>query len=651
MMDVGQAPSRARTLLLGGVLGLGLLAVLARLGQLQLMGGQDFRERAEGNRLRVILEPAPRGLVRDRNGQVLANNRLSYSVTLYPIKLSRQQTEEVIGRLGHLLGVPAVEIRQKWRRAISLPVRVKTDVDDRTIAIVAENQARLPGVSIEPITVRHYPRGHLAAHLLGHTGEITERELDTLGEGYRQGDIIGKTGLERVFDGTMRGEPGKQQVEVDARGRAIRTLAEVAPIPGKDVTLALDGNLQALAERELKGKLGAVVCMDPRNGEVLALASAPSFNPNIFAGRLRPEDWKAVNAPTRPLLNRAISSAYPPGSTFKIVTSVAALEAGLVKANTRFWSSGEFVLGNRVFRDWKEGGFGNVNFVDAMIHSIDTVYYELGLKLGVDRMAARAREMGLGRRTGILLPGEVQGIIPDGSWKLATVRQRWTKGDSVNMSIGQGFVTCTPLQLAVMLSTVANGGRLVRPKLLRPAAPEESEDPGALPAWQAATWQYLKHSLRRVVEAGTGAAAFHPKYSAAGKTGSAEAVKGQKTHAWFVGYTPADQPRLVVVVFAEKAGHGGSIAAPIAGKLFRQFHGLPVDPVASGSATSSIAAPAPANRTAVRAPTVSAQSVPVAPVIRPAGGPGPVRRTLPTVPADVPEPPPPPPPASPRGSG
>ncbi|MBM3260263.1 MAG: penicillin-binding protein 2 [Candidatus Sericytochromatia bacterium] len=629
MMDAGQSPSRARTLMLGAALALGWLAVLGRLGQLQIVGGADFRERAEGNRLRVILEPAPRGLVRDRNGEVLATNRLSYSVTLYPIKLTRQTTEEVIRRLGKLLGVPADEIRQKWRRAVSLPVRVKTDVDDRTMAIVAENQARLPGVSIDPITVRHYPRGQMASHLLGHTGEVTDRELEVLGEGYRQGDIIGKTGLERVFDGTLRGEPGKQQVEVDARGRAIRTLAEVSPIPGKDVTLALDGNLQALAERELQGKLGAIVCLDPRNGEILALASAPAFNPNIFAGRLRPEDWKAVNAPTRPLLNRAISSAYPPGSTFKIVTSVAALEAGIVKATTRFWSSGEFVLGNRVFRDWKAGGFGDVNFTDAMIHSIDTVYYELGLKLGVDRIAARARQMGLGQRTGILLPGEATGIVPDGAWKRANFGQRWSKGDSVNMSIGQGFLTTTPLQLAVMLSTVANGGRVVRPKLLRPAAPEESEDPGQVPAWRPETWQYLRHSLRRVVEAGTGAAAFIPGKTSAGKTGSAEAVKGQKTHSWFVGYTPADQPRLVVVVFAEKAGHGGSVSAPIAGKLFRQFHGLPVDPQASGSATASV--PASGSLVAGAQPGAAA---------------------LRKVPIEVPPPPPPlpsPPPTQPGG--
>lgn len=593
--------SPRRSVAFWGVMAAFMLALLGRLFFLQVVGASEYRERAEGNRLRVILEPAPRGVIRDRHGQVLAASRLSYSVTLYPIKLSRKQTEEVIQRLGKLLGISPQEIAARRQKAGSLPVRILSDIDDRTIAIIAENQHRLPGVSIDPVTVRHYPRGRFASHLLGYTGEITDSEVEALAEqGYRPGDIMGKTGLERIFDLELRGTPGRQQVEVDNRGRPMRTLAEIPPIPGKDLTIALDADLQAVAERELEGKTGAIVCLDPRTGEVLAMASKPDFDPNLFAGRIKPEDWKAINSPQRPLLNRAISSAYPPGSIFKIVTSVAAMEAGIVKEDTKFISTGQMYVGNRLFRDWKPGGFGRVDFHKALVMSIDTVYYELGLRLGPDRMAAAARSMGLGSPTGILLGHEASGFIPDSRWKRERFNEKWYPGESANMAIGQGWVLVTPIQAAVMAATVANGGRVVRPKLTRPASPDEARDPGIFNRWKPETLKMLHGSLHDVVDHGTGTAAKIPGITASGKTGSAEATKGGKTHGWFVCYSPSDNPRIAMAILVERAGHGGSVAAPIAGKLLRQFYGIPeatpsLTPAPDASRSASPAAPVPAS--------------------------------------------------------
>ncbi|MBU6429675.1 MAG: penicillin-binding protein 2, partial [Cyanobacteria bacterium REEB65] len=330
-------PSRYRTLVAGLWLAATLGVLGGRLVQLQILGVDEFRERADGNRIRVTLVPAPRGIIRDRHGELLASDRLSYSVTLYPIQLSRQQTAQVIDRLGALLSIPPAEILAKWQKAGNLPVRIMQDVDPKTIAIIAENQRKLPGVSIDPITVRYYPRGRFAAHLLGYTGEITDKELQELADdGYRQGDIIGKTGLERVLDSELRGQPGRLQVEVDARGRPVRTLAEIPPVPGHDVTTTIDAGLQEVAEHELEGKVGAIVCMDPNSGEILAMASKPDFDPNLFAGRMRPQDWRALNSPVHPLLNRTISAVYPPGSTFKIVTTVAAMQQGIVREDSPF---------------------------------------------------------------------------------------------------------------------------------------------------------------------------------------------------------------------------------------------------------------------------------------------------------------------------
>lgn len=574
------------------------LAVLAasviafRLVQLQVVGNEQYLERAEGNRLRINLLTAPRGQIRDRHGQILATSRLSYAIALHPVQLKKEQREEVADRLAKVLGLPAEEMRAKLKRKgpSALPIPMLEDVDKATIAKVAERQRDLPGVSIEPVVVRYYPRGAFASHVIGYTGEITEREVEAMtDQGYRAGDIIGKMGIEKVFDAHLRGVPGRQQVEVDARGRPMRKLAEVPPLPGKDITLTLDAKLQAAAEEAIGDKKGSVVVLEPFTGEVLALASGPDFDPNLFATRLTPKAWREINGPSRPLLNRAISSVYPPGSIYKIVTHTAAMEEGFANWNSRFVSTGVFYVGSKLFRDWKPGGFGRVDFKEGLVKSIDTIYYELGLKMGPDRMKRYSHMFGFGEKTGIILPSEKEGLIPDPAWKKKALKEKWYPGESVNMSIGQGYIQVSSIQAAVEIATVANGGKVMRPVLVRSPEGLDPVEVRKENHFKPETWRMLRTALEETVSRGTAGAARVPGVPAAGKTGSAEAIKGKPTHAWFVCYAPAESPKLAIAVMFEMVGHGGSIAAPVAGKLIRTYFGVPDPnaPKATGSVTPS----------------------------------------------------------------
>ncbi|HBN08870.1 MAG TPA: penicillin-binding protein 2 [Cyanobacteria bacterium UBA8530] len=571
---ISAPPPRLRKVVFSFIAVLAALLLGGRLFQLQILGGGDYLRRAEQNRLRITTRPAPRGILRDRHGIILASNRLAYAVTIYPVELRPDQVPGVIDRLGRLLGIPSEEIWKKWKKTAPLPVKLKHDVDARTIALIAENHQDIPGVSIDPDVVRFYPHGRFAAHLIGYTGEITDAELEKRAQqGYRAGDIIGKTGVERVFDLVLRGKAGAQQVEVDAKSRPKRVIADIPAVPGEDLTLSLDAGLQAVAEKELEGKKGAIVALDPRTGGILAMASKPDFDPNLFAKRIDAKTWRELQGVSHPMLNRAISSAYPPGSIFKIVTSVAALEGGFAKPTTRFNSTGSFRLGRWVFHDWKAGGFGSVDLNKALIWSIDTVYYELGLRMGGDRMARVARDFGLGDRTGVLLPSETKGLVPDSKWKKEVYHERWYNGESVNMSIGQGYVQVSPIQAAVLIAKAATG-KLLRPKLLSPPAAEEKDDPPPGPVLKEETLKYLRENLAKVVSEGTGGTAKIEGIPTGGKTGSAESGVGHKTHAWYVCYGPTKNPTIALAVFVERMGHGGSIAAPIAQKLLKQHFGI-----------------------------------------------------------------------------
>ncbi len=587
--------------------------LVSRLAYLQIVGQADFSARADGNRLRIVYIPAPRGIIRDRNGVILATNRLSYAVTLYPSDAPAEEQAEVTDRLATLLGLDREEIRLRWKKAnrTARPVQILQDVSPENIAIITENQRVLGGVTIEPVTVRYYPRGSMASHLIGYTGEVTDQDLERLSEqGYRAGDIIGKTGVERVHDLELRGVPGRQQIEVDARGKLIRILAKVPPTPGKDLTLTLDSRLQEVADRMLAGSRGSLVALDPANGEVLALASAPAFDPNWFVGRVTPEHWKILNGPSHPLLNRAIGSVYPPGSVFKIVTHATALEERFATPTSPYMSTGLFYLGSRVFRDWKVGGFGRVDFQKALTWSIDTVYYELGLRMGGERMARYARGFGLGRQTGISLPHEARGLVPDAAWKRKRFGERWYPGESVNMSIGQGYTQVSPIQAALLISTVANSGRLVRPHVLRPprqgdlVPPVSPPDTVDLRNLRPETWKAIHAACASVVSAGTATNAQLPGIVVGGKTGSAQSANGEarKTHGWFVAYAPVyprpGQARIAVAAMREEAGHGGSVAAPIVTALMRRFYGIPDPNVSPGVVAMPSVAPTPGSSVA-----------------------------------------------------
>jgi len=435
----------------------------------------------------------------------------------------------------------------------------------------------------------------MAAHVLGYLGEINQKQLKNLkDQGYVIGDEIGQYGLERRWEELLRGQSGGQQVEVDALGRRVRVLHEVTDVPGYTVHLTLDRQLQETAYEALKGKEGTIVALDVNSGAVLALASTPAFDPNTFARGIKSDEWTGlIKDQLRPLSNRATQGQYPPGSTFKIVMSIAGLEEGVIQPESFIQDPGFYSFGNRSFRDWKKGGHGSVNLHKAIVESCDTYFYQLGPKLGVDRIAKWARAFGLGEKTGIALDDERTGTIPDTEWKRKRYRQPWFPGETVSVAIGQGYVTVTPLQLANMIAAVANGGKLYRPYVVNKV---ESVDGATVREYgpelirtielKPDTLKRVRAALADVVSApgGTGGAARSQVVSIAGKTGTAQVVemKGgyvkteqlayfNRDHAWFVSYAPVENPQVAIAVLVEHGGHGGDAAAPMAKKVFEKF--------------------------------------------------------------------------------
>jgi len=571
-----QLATRVASLGVGLTVALGVLAL--RLWQLQVLQGDYYAQLADTNRLRVHRVPAPRGLVLDRRGVPLVTNRPAFSVSILPMEL--RDPGRVVPELARLLGVPEQELWTRWergRRRPFEPVRVRRDVGIRVVTVLEERRQELRGVQVEAEPVRVYPFGTAAAHVLGYLGEVSAEELEALRpRGYRPGDLIGKAGVERTYDAVLRGDDGEQVVEVDAAGRPLRLLREQAARPGNTLVLSLDWELQQEAERQLQGRLGAVVAMDPRTGEILAMASSPSFDPNRFSAGISERDWRRLSQDRRnPLLNRATASAYEPGSVFKVVTGLAALQEGRTTPSSRFLCPGYLQLGRWVFRDLQAHGV--VDFTTGVAQSCNVMFWTLGRALGPQRLADYARQLGFGRPTEVDLPLEVAGVIPDPEYKQRTWREAWYPGDTLNMAIGQGFVLVTPLQVARALSAVANGGTLLQPRLARAVLSPDGrlvrtfppKVQGSLRASPSAL-AALRRGLEAVVERGTGQAARVEGLRVAGKTGSAETPRG-RPHAWFAGYAPADQPRIVVVVLVEHGYRGGLSAAPIARAILERW--------------------------------------------------------------------------------
>jgi penicillin-binding protein 2 len=563
----------------------GFLVIIGQLWYLQVLEGGRFLDASEKNRMRVRPVAAPRGILFDRHGRPLVDNRPAFTLSIIPRELDREpeRRDAVLGRVASLLRIPFEELTQAVERVSPesfQPVRIRRGLSLEDVAKVEEWKLELPGVIIEVEPQRAYPTSRFAAHLLGYVREATD---DQLRHGrYRRGDMVGQSGLERLLDEYLRGRDGGEQIEVDAMGRPMRLIQHKEPEPGAQVVTTLDRRIQEAAERAFEGHAGAVVVMDPRNGDILAMVSAPAFEIDRFTGTIDRAAWLAVvQDPKHPMLNRVIQSAYAPGSVFKILVTAAGLQEKTLTPMDRVNCTGSFHLGGLTFADWKKEGHGWVDLHRAVVQSCNIYFYQAGLKIGAEAIGRYARAFGLGAVTGIDLSGEKPGLIPSPK-RDRRGRLVWHAGETVNMSIGQGQVLVTPIQVARFMSAVANSGVLWKPRLVqrieRPGRGVVWNDPGKVMGHvelSPVIWEFLRRSLWAVVnEGGTGGGARLPGLDVAGKTGTAQMIaksradKGQD-HAWFASFAPANDPEVVVIVMSEGGGKGGQVAAPIARKIYQ----------------------------------------------------------------------------------
>ncbi len=549
----------------------------ARLGFLQLIQGDIYREKAENNRIRLVPKPPVRGNIFDRKGKVLATTRLTHAAYLWPMVLKQPDWPDNLGYLSNLLSIPKDTIHKKVEQAGENPttlIRIARSLNPAQITALEEFKATLSGLEVDIEAVRDYPGKSLTAHILGYTGELNAEELARRrSEGYRLGDIVGKMGIEAAYEQQLRGEWGGLQLEVDGEGKVMKVLGQKVAKAGKDFTTTLDINAQRAAEAALGDRKGAVVAIDPRTGGVLAMVSNPTFDPNVFSSQITADTWKQLQSKGNPFVNRAMRG-FPPASTFKVVTQTAGMESGKYPPNTILSTFAYLNVGGTAFGEWNRAGFGPMGYVRALAWSSNTFHGQIGRGVKGPTLIEWARRYGFGKKTGIEIPGESPGLIADDAWKRKNYNWEWTDGDSVNMSIGQGFTQATPLQLAVMFAVPANGGYRVKPHLLK-----DSGDPSR---WRTSmnlkpsTIKTLREGLRSVVAEGTGKALNVPELPpVAGKSGTAEAPPGEP-HTWFGAFAPFDKPEIVVVAFAEHSGGGGgSVAAPMVKQVMEAYFQVP----------------------------------------------------------------------------
>jgi penicillin-binding protein 2 len=577
---------------------------LGRLAQLQLVQGQQLRTKSEQNSIRTVRLDAPRGSILDREGRVLASTRPAFDLEVMPSEVRGSNlTSQALGQLLEI-DTSALRERVEKRRGRERfqPLLVQADLPYESLARVETHRYALPGVITEVRPRREYLEGELAAHLMGTLGEVRSDQLERPEfQDYRQGEIVGQTGLESSLERTLRGSAGGRNVIVDVAGREVERLDEVDPVAGSDVTLSIDLDLQRAAMDAFQAengdepdRLGALVALDPRNGDILALVSRPAFDPNAFAGGVDAETWRGLmKDENKPLQNRVVAGQYPPGSTYKPFLAAAGLETGLITPTSRVFCPGSFWYGNRSFKCWKKEGHGSVDLHTSLVRSCDVYYYQLGVRLGVDRIATFAKAFNLGRLTGIPFPDEKPGLVPSSDWKMRRFKTQWYSGETVSISIGQGYDLATPLQLAVGYGAIANGGTLYQPRLVlkrRRADGGFDETPtkitGTVPV-KPENLALVRKALAGVVEeqGGTGSKARVPGVSVAGKTGTAQVVRLEhfegvkeskipvkyKDHAWFVSFAPAEGAEIVVAVLSEHGGHGGSAAAPLAQRVLAKY--------------------------------------------------------------------------------
>lgn len=578
-----------RLTVLGGIIVLVIAVLIGRMGYLQVYEGEHYASLADGNRIRLVPAVAARGTFYDRNGNMLVTNRPGFTVALLP--LTEPISPDVIERLSKLLNVPVEEINRRIENHMGFdPIRIKNDVGPDLLTIIEEQKELYPGVVVEVQPIRQYIFKEMAVHALGYVSEISDTELeDKKDQGYKTGDIIGKFGLEKMYDQLLRGIDGGEQVEVDVTGKPVQILGKKNPVPGHDVVLTIDRDIQLATEKAVDDQLkligasaAAAVVMNPQTGEILAIVSRPGFDPNLFAQGISEKEWKKINEnPFYPMDNKAITGEYPPGSTFKIVTGTAALAAGKVTPEEKILDTGHHWI---IPKGNAEGeALGWINFDEAMAHSDNVYFYEMGNRLGIDELEKYARMFGLGEKTGVNLPYEAEGLVANRRYKEKFFEEDWYLAETFDAAIGQGFNLVTPIQAAMVMAEIAADGKRYQPYLVQKIMSHDGKlvkkfEPVLLGQLQVSQdiISLVQHGLKGVTKYGTAAFIFGKDFpiDIAGKTGTAENPHG-KDHGWFVAYGPFDNPSVVVAVIVEQGGFGAQSAVPIGKKILEAVFHIP----------------------------------------------------------------------------
>jgi penicillin-binding protein 2 len=556
--------------------------LIGRLYQLQYIYHDEYGKKSEENSIRTVVKVPVRGYVYDRKGKLIVDNRPSYIVMLTPIDFNAVN----IPLLSSILQMDEESLREKIKKArqFSLfnPTRIKRDIDFTTLSILEENRSKLPGIEVQVESKRYYAMPAHASHMLGYVKEISDWQLDKFGEYYQQGDVVGSSGLEAKYEKYLRGEKGFEFISQNSKGQVIGNFNngkyDIPPKDGLDLHLAIDADVQALAESLLAGNRGAVVAIDPKDGGVIALASKPDYDLSYFSGVTPPDVWKRLNEDEeKPLFNRATLTRYPPGSTFKMILAIAALENHVIDENWRIQCRGAFVYGRKVFRDLHV--HGSTNVVEAIQRSCNVFFYQLMLKVGLDPWSDYGKEFGFGQATKIDILEENSGLLPSTEYYNRVYgKGKWTQGYLVSLGIGQGELGVTPLQMACYASMLANKGHYAQPHIVQTIYNRSANTTDTVGIERhdlhisERTWQIVREGMRRGVmePGGTGGAAHIPGIVLAGKTGTAENPHG-KSHSWFIGFAPFDNPKIAICVLVENVGYGGSFAAPIAGMCMEKY--------------------------------------------------------------------------------
>lgn len=572
---------------------LGLALLMVRYWYLQVYSHDKFKTQADNNRVKLISDPPSRGYIYDRNGNILADNKPVFTAMLSPDEVKDPaRTLNLLAPIFDLTDENIVDILARIDKNKNDPVTIRIDITDEQMAQFSERKPFFKGVSIQSKLTRHYPYNELFAHVIGYVGRINDKESKQIDkERYAGTDLIGKIGIEKYYEDLLLGKPGYQAVETNVHGDVLRKLESSPPTPGNDIYLSLDYGLQKVAQEQLDGRRGAIVAIDPQNGDVLAFVSNPSFDPNPFVSGISFKDYGALrDDPDQPLYNRALQGMYPPASTIKPFEGLGAIHYGLMGWNDTIYDPGYFTLpgDSHRFRDWKRGGHGTVNLTKSIVMSVDTYYYKLSYQMGIQRLHDWMVRFGFGKDTGIDLPHEKSGVMPSPKWKQDTYKKSWLPGETISVSIGQGYFLATPLQVANATAMTANLGKKLTPHMLKRSEGATEVTPIDRPTGviefngNQSDWLKMHDAMEDTIKHGTGRGIYTPRYRIAGKTGTAQVKsiaqgksynknqldKRHWDHAWFTGFAPVEKPRIALSILVENGGGGSTTAAPIGRALF-----------------------------------------------------------------------------------